>query len=59
MSKQERTGRQELIDIYSNLLPPLKKKVLDVAKIVEDTQEILIEEYKSKEIRRCKRNKKI
>ena len=58
MDGQEKTGKQELVEIYDNLLPPLKKQILGIAKIVEDTQEILIDEYKNTEIKPCK-NKKL
>ena len=58
MENKEKTGREELVEIYNNLLPPLKKQVLNIAKIVEDTQEVMIAEYKGMEIIGNKENKK-
>jgi hypothetical protein len=57
MDEKDKTGKQELIDIYNNLLPPLKKQILNIAKIVEGTQETLIEEYKNLEIKPNKATK--
>ena len=48
MNNDDKTDREELIEIYNNLLPPLKKQVLNIARVVEGTQEALIEEYKNK-----------
>ena len=47
-------GKQELADIYNVLLPPTQKQILDIARTVRDTQDILVEEYGIK-IKRKKR----
>jgi hypothetical protein len=38
--------RRELIQIYNNLLPVLKKQLLTTAKVIETTQDIVIAEGK-------------
>jgi len=46
-------SKQELIDIYNALLPPTQKKILDIARTVRNTQEIINEEYKIKLNKEC------
>ncbi|MCL1884955.1 MAG: hypothetical protein FWF81_14510 [Defluviitaleaceae bacterium] len=48
MNTHDNDGKHELIEIYEKLLPPTKKQVLDIARIVKDTQEVLTNGFKEK-----------
>ena len=52
MNAQDNDGKNELMEIYNELLPPTKKQILDIARIVKDTQEIFIKEYKLLELKK-------
>jgi hypothetical protein len=57
MNIQDNDGKNELIEIYNELLPSTKKQILDIARIVKDTQEILVNEYMSKKLNASKKIK--
>lgn len=43
--------RQELVDIYNGLSPPLKKQLLTLARVIDTTREIMLSENEGENIK--------
>lgn len=44
--------RRELIEIFNKLSPPLKRQLLTIARVIDTTQEITLQEKARKKINR-------